>query len=328
METPQPQQANPEPKVDVAQLEQATNQMYGWEGSSDEQPEPEVSESEPSSQAQPPAVEEAKEEAAPIKETGKQDAGQSFDTIKPFLDDTPFKGDDIVKGVGDLAKSYKSLLSEYTPLSQKVKPYKAIIDRMDVDPTYKQNMLLAHEMLSNPKMLEAYQAQQMGRPDPTQYDLYTPEGRTAYDQAEENYIARQLDSRINQRFASLEQERMKERHISELKAAFPESNPEEVVRFAQEKSQSLGLADFYKLSQWDAREAQLTEKIRKEMTSKLQQAQSSKTPEAAPPKEAVQVNDVLKFVGRYGIDSANKKFGEEAVWNILRASTNAGWNPA
>lgn len=326
METPQPQQANPESQIDVAQLERATNQMYGWEGSSDEQPEPEDSEEGQSSQAQPLAVGEAKEDVA-IKETGKQDAGQSFDTIKPFLEDTPFKGDDIVKGVGDLAKSYKSLLSEYTPLSQKMKPYKAILDRMDADPTYKQNMLLADQMLSNPKMLEAYQAQQMGRPDPTQYDLYTPEGRSGYDQAEEAYIARQLDSRINQRFASLEQERMRERHISELKAAFPDANPEEVLRFAQEKSQSLGLADFHKLSQWDARESQLTEKIRKEMTSKLQQAQSSKTPDSEPPKESIQVNDVLKHVAKYNVGSAEKKYGKETVWKILQASTNAGWSP-
>lgn len=321
MENQQPE-GKQQLELSEAQLEAATNQMFGWEGSSEEQPEPEATEEAVEGQAQE-AQEPAPTEATESKEPAKQDGGQSFDSLKPFLDDTPFKGEDVVKGVESLVKSYKSLQSEFTPLSQKMKAYKDIIDRMEADPEYKQNMLLADQLITNPKMREAYQAQQMGRPDPRQYDLYTPEGLDAYNKAEEDYLSRQLDSRINQRFMSLEQERIKERQISELRQAFPDTNPDEVMRFAQEKARALGLSDFAKLQMWDSREAQLTERIRKEMTTKLQQAQEQKTPPASPAKETLKANDVAKHLAKWGYESAAKKFGEENVLAVLEHNTNA-----
>ena len=59
----------------------------------------------------------------------------------------------------------------------------------------------------------------------------------------------------------------------------------------------------------------------------MQQAQSAKTPDATTPKEAIQVNDVLKHVAKYNVASEEKKYGKGVVWEILQASTNAGWSP-
>lgn len=298
-------------QVSEQELEQLTNQAFGEELSGNRTPETQGSEVEPATQVT---------QNAPVEPEGQAD----YSALKPFLDETPYKGDDVVESVKKMVEGYKNIQGQYTKTNERVKRYEQLLQDVEGDPALAQFIEQARTLYRNPQLAQAYQGggQQDAMPDPRSYDLSTYEGYEKFYSDMNNYQARQLDSRLNARFGQIEAQRMIDGQKNQLKQFFPDANPEDVVEQVQKKAGSWTLTDAYKALDYDNLKSRAMEEARKELTKQLENAGKSGTPSAtSQSKGKVSVDDVLGHINRYGSEAARKKYGDKAYYEVLQSSS-------
>jgi hypothetical protein len=314
--------------IDMKQLEEATNSGAQYVPS----PEPEqpVAPEVPEGQAPVTPAESTKDATTQVevkKETPVIPQGQSSPELKTILDDTPYKGDDVVKSVTELAKGYKELQGRDTQLSQKVKPFEGILDRANRDTAFAEYIRLAEQMYTNPAVAQQYAQPQFQKPDPRSYDWNDAEQIAKYNQDLDSYFDLKVDSKLSSRFAQSDQQSKLEGFKNDFRGKFKDVSEDLDQMLSWAHSEAVKLNPYetsWKLKNWDNREAQLTEKIRKELTTRIEQAQNA-TPTATPAVDQQKITqiDVGKHIAQYGQDSAEKKFGKDIVFQALRDLTNA-----
>ncbi len=305
---------NPSPEVSMAELERMTNAEAGWvpEGESPETPKPET--------------------VPEVKATEPVAAGQALPPeLKLALSDTPFATEeDVIKGVQGLVKSYKESAGQNTKITTRIKPYEQLIDLADKDPNFAQALRMARDIYLNPSLQEAY-ANQNGnqRPNPTQYEIYTPEGLQAYDKAVSDYEARLIDSRLNARFASIEQERGMNQAITEFKQLVPEGDANELLKWINGDFAQLPVGErmrqFWQLKNLPKLKEQTYAEVRKDLEGKLKTASAATPVAPATPTQAVSDEEIVKYVTRFGTKSAYGRFKKDATDAAVNRYTNAAF---
>lgn len=292
-----------------ADLKQLTNEAFGEPS---EQPAPTA---EPSPEPEPPVA------VAPPEPKGQAQP----DPLKSLFDDTPYKGDDVMESARKLVEGYKNIQSEYSKQRDKVKPYEQLLDDVAKDSGLANFIEQARMLYRNPQLASAY-ATQTGHvdapPDPRTFDMYDPTQYEAYQKALSDYNARQLDGRINARFSQIEQQQRIEKMKSELKLSFPDANPDDVLAKVQQKGTAWNLVDAYKALDYDNLKSKALDEARKEIKKQLETAKTSGTPTpSAAPKTAVNIEDIVNHIAKFGGVSAEKKFGKKAVTDAMRESS-------
>jgi hypothetical protein len=232
--------------------------------------------------------------------------------------------------VPDVVKAYKEHLGNETQLFQKwekAKPFEHILDKATRDPQYKEMLRLADEMYSNPALAQQYAQPQLQKPDPTAYDMFDATQRAKYEQDLDKYFDLKVETKLSSRFAQSDMQNALERYKNEFKGKFKDVSEDLDPLLEWAKEQGIRTNPYetaYKLKNWDNREAQLTEKIRKELTTKIEVAQN-RTPTASPAPDTTTFTyiDVGKHIAKYGVESAEKKYGKEGVFKAVRDMTNA-----
>ena len=326
----QTQQVAPEAAqqgISAADLEKATNEMYGQDFVPQSQPSP--------SEAQSPDAVET--EPAPELETAAPEAkgGQAdlTDEEKGLLNElramkeitgTPFKT------LSDLVKAYKELQSTYTKEHEfvtKAKPVEQLVSSAIADPNLAQYLAQAKMLYDNPQLASAYVGQG-GRvdtpPDPRSYNMFDEADLGRYQKDLSDYNARAVDARINARLAGIESQTRLEKMKSELKQVYGEANPDEVLSWIQSKGNNWNLVDAYKVKEFDNIETRAMEKARKELTTKLEQANRGTQPQATTSgaKQTVKIDDILTYISKYGGEAAKKKYGPQNFEKAMRESVN------
>jgi len=325
---------NQQDDINMAELETATNALYAKAPDNEAELEASQPPVKPSAEPAPtpePVKEPAKAEtpAPPAKAVeapapAKQEPTGQPDLAK-YFEGTPFKGEDVVKSVQDVVKSYKELEGRFTKDREKFKEFDSLVDKARNTPQLREALRKLEEWHDNPELVKPYlQSQAETPPDPRQYDIYTPEGLQAYDQARTDYILRLMDKRESARFAKFEQERQIEREKAAFKQEFPNADADEIYQWAKERSQKgMPLSDFYKIRDYDNLKTRLTEDVRKDFNKQVEAA-TQKTP-SAPSSVEPEVSDldILKYSTHYGIDSAEKKYGKRYEEALRRATEQA-----
>ncbi len=308
--------ADQEQPVTEGNLEQMTNQVFG-----DEQPQPQES----TAQDAPPTEEAATPAEAP--QSGQVDMNESLKTI---LKETPFNGDDIVDNVKKFVEAHKNLQSEWTKKTTEIKPYDPLLKFMSADPKFAQAVEQLRTIYQNPQLANAYinpQGQVLNsRPNPLNYDLMTPDGIAKYDQDLTAFMERNVDSRLNTRLADLEQRTKLENFKLDFARRFPQvkDNAEELLGWAQEQIMNMNpIEAAYKLKNWDAIQTTALAEAKKTVTSKIEEAGKTKTPSGSGAgKPAANIADIVEHIGRYGIESAEKRYGEKEAVKAMEEFTN------
>lgn len=336
----------------VAELEREAAAFMGMEVPTGEQEhadeaEPSSTEAEPTAEqpdagtateAQAKAGEPAPAQAEETKGDGLTPEERAIlgeiRTIKEVAG-TPFKG-----GVKDIVDAWKNATRKIQELSEAHKPVEPYVARLQNDPKFKVAVDNLIAMIENPQLAEAYAAQHLGqganvRPDPAQYDLYDPNQRTQYDQAVAAYEQRMIQSTINARLGSIEQERLLQQRKWEFKQQYPDVDPDSVLQDAPKLSSVNPLVNAHKALAYDAlvekHKAELAnlrssieQEVRKEYEGKIRTAAQTTTPSStAPPQVKVSLSDILTHVTRYGSESAAKKYGADKVEAAIQETTNA-----
>ena len=304
---------NPTPEVSMAELERMTNAEEGWvpEGQSPEIPKPET--------------------AHEMKATAPVAAGQALPPeLKLALSDTPFSSEeDVIKGVQGLVKSYKEATSQFTKTTTRIKPYEQLIGLAEKDSQFAQALRLAQDAYLNPSLAEAYtnQLQGLQRPDPSQYDLYDPNARAAYDKAQVDYEARLVDSRINARFASIEQERGMNKAITEFKQLVPDGDANALMKWINEDFANLPVGErmrgFWELKNLPQTREKIYAEVRKDLEGKLKIASAATPAAPATPNQAPSDEEIAKYVIQYGPKSAYGRYKKPVVEAAIARITNA-----
>ena len=297
-----------------AELEQMTNEEEGWERQPEQgaptEPTGELPTNETPVTAEPPKVE---------PETPAQSQSVSItDDILKSLEETPFKS------VPDVVKAYKNLQSEFTKERETVKPHKQLIDRINSDVNFRQFLAQAEQLYSNPQLAQSYlQPQQAtGEPNPMNYDLYTPEGMAKFQQDTLAYAQKAAFETVNQRMSGWEQQQAIEREKLAFRQKYSDVDPDDVLNFVQERQGKWSLEDAYKIKNYDNLKQQAYEQAKKEIIAKSQEA-SKNTPantgQASTP--SVSPSEMMQFIQRYGVESANKKWGSGKVRDAIKQFT-------
>lgn len=315
----------------VAELEQAASDFLGVPNES--QQEPVAPTETPEAQAVPtdqtPKADttvqalEKKEEASALLPEEKE----LLDQIRAMKEvtGTPFKG------VPDVVKAWKEATAELTKQRQATKPYEQFLSRLQNDPQFRQQAEQFTQFYEHPELRQAYlnQLNPSARPDPRRYDFSDPAQVAEYDKGMEDFMARQVDSRIQQRLAPLEQDRVYEKQKWEFKQAYPDVDPETVASRFSEIQQQNPLVNLYKTLEYDnlkanqaKRESEIRAEVTKELTAKIQQAGKTTTPQASPSAPKPSIVDIINMVSRYGVAAATKKYGLEVVENAVAEQTN------
>jgi hypothetical protein len=307
---------------DLKQLEVMTNELEGIETI------PEV-ETSPEPVAQPPAVEA--EPSQPTPEPIVPGQSDISGELKKVLGDSPYVGEDVVESVRKLAEGYKNLQSQYTKVNEKVKPREQLLKELDTDPKLAETVNQLLTLYKNPAMAEAYKlqtGQTEVRPNPVNYNVVNPQdGQTYFDQARyeadvDKYMARQLDTRLNARFAELDQQRKIERMKSDFKQAFPDVDPDLAHTEAMKKT-DWTLVDAWKALKYDEAISGLRSKteaeVRKEITKQLEEASKSKTPvSSSTPQTKTSPAEIVQYMAKYGTKKAFEKYGKENAESAAR----------
>lgn len=306
-------------EVNIADLERMTNEAEGWTLQTDDS-EQTTSDVAPQTEGQ---VESTPESQTVAPEAPKQEVGKSVgipDDVLKVLEETPFKS------VPDVVKAYKNSQSEYTKLHEKVKPFEQLLNDASTDVQFRQFIEQATQLYRNPSLAQAYQQPQQTQTagiNPANYDLYTPEGQAAYQQAVMEHAQKAAFETVNQRMAGWEQQQQLERAKLEFRQKFPDVNPDDVIKFAQERAnRPTPLEDIYKVMSYDQMKAKAYEEARKEVLAKAGEA-TKNSPVSSQASEKVSANpiDVMKYVQKNGLESANKKWGANEVTKALKQFT-------
>lgn len=306
---------NPTTEVNMAELERMTNAEHGWV--------PESKSSEP----KPEPVSEVKA-PAPVA------AGQaSIDELREIFKDTPYyqEGRDVKEVAAELKKGYKELEGQNTKTSQRLKPFEQLIDLASKDPKFAQALHLARDVYMNPALQEAYANQAAGlqRPDPTQFDLYDPAQRQTYDQAVTDYEARLIDSRINARFSTIEQERSVNQAKAEFKQLVPDGNADELMKWVNEDFTNLSIGErmrgFWQLKNLPKLREQIYAEVRKDVGAKIETASKSTPVAPAPPSQTVSDEEIVKYVTLYGPKAAATRYNQKTVDAAVNRYTNKAY---
>lgn len=304
-------------------LEKLTNETYGQEGipqlgeSAGKSPDEVVPDVEPAPPDETPA--------APTDPKGGQVSEEEQSLLNELralkeMSGTPFKTP------LDLVKSYKDLQSQWTKDHEfvtKVKPFEQLLGDMS-DPNFANFIQQSAVLYKNPHLASAYvnpQGQMNTPPDPRSYNMFEDTDKARYDKDLSDYFSRTIDSRMNARFASSEQQTKLDKMRGELKAAFPDSNSPELEKWVSSRANDWSLIDAYKIREFDNLKSKSMEEARKELTHKLETASRTTTPTpTASAKGSFKVEDIIEFIGRYGGDAAKKKFGDKPYSDALRQS--------
>lgn len=307
----------PQPQVTEDQLREMTNAEYGQ-----------------GEQAQAPAPTEAMEvqpvaEETIAPETSAEPAGQVdiSESLKDLLDETPYKGDDIVEGVKKLSEGYKNLQSEYTKTRERVKPHEQLLNEVVADRNLADFLEQARVLYKNPHLVSAYASSQ-GRidtqPDPRQYNMYEDADLARYQKDLSEHNSRQVDSRLNARLGEMEQRNQIETWKFQFRQGRPDVDADELYSWAQAETQKINpFEQTYRIKNFEAMESQAMEKARKELNNQLKIAQTTKTPVApsgAPQKFSAA--DIIAYQNKYGAAAAVKRFGEGQVNKAERELTD------
>lgn len=298
-------------QISEADLERETNLAMGFE--------PPTQSTEQN--AEPVEQQEIEIEQAPVVPSGQADVSTS---IKQFLDETPYGGDDIIERVKKTVDGYKNIQSEFTKVKQKLAPHEQLLNDLETDKQLQEYINQAVNLYRNPQLAQAYLNNQNPdlRPDPRNYDMSTVEGYDQYNREVEAFLQRQLDSRINARFGQIEQQQEVEKQKYAFKQVFPEVNPDEAIEQVKKKGKNWTLADAYKALDYDNLKTKLTESIRKELTQQLEKAGTTASPQnngGATTK--LSVTDIINHINKYGGESAKKKFGDKAFQQAMQKAS-------
>jgi len=306
-------------EVDFAELERMTNEEEGYIPEQTTEVEPDVNQ--PQTQTNEP---EAKPESAPVAPEVPVTENKSVevkvdDVISKVSKETPYKT------VDDLINGYKSSQSEVTKFIEQVKPHKQLIDDLSTDANLRQFIDQAVQLYRNPSLAQQYAQPQQMQGDgvnPAQYDLYTPEGQYAYQQAVEARAQKLAFETVNQRMSGWEQQQAIEKAKLEFSRKYPEQNPDDVLKFVQEKKNTWTLEDAFKIANYDKLKEQVYEQARKEISGKINEA-TKNTPVSsqASDKPSITPNEMMSYVTKYGLESANKKWGGEKVKSAIKQFT-------
>lgn len=243
-------------------------------------------------------------------------------TIKE-VSGTPFKS------VPDLVKAHKELQSTYTREHEFLtqgKPIEHLVRKAIENPAYRQFLEEVTPMFDNPQLAAAYAGQAPGQadvpPDPRAYDMYDPESYAKFQQEQAAYLQRKVDGTLNARLSQSESRQRLEMEKQQLKAAFPDANPDEIVTRLQERSKKgWSITDGYKVLEFDNIASKALEQARKEVAKQLETAKATGTPAAGGgAREEVKLADIIDHINRYGGDSARKKFGDRNFSEALHAT--------
>lgn len=318
---------NQEEAAVQAELEAEANEMMGGAGQQSEAVQSESAE-ESHSEASTEATASEETEAPVAEGQSEEISDEELSLLKEWralqaIEGTPYKS------VAELVKGYKNVQGEFTKTREKTKPYEAVLTRMEREPQFRTLVEQLQQMVDNPGLLNAY-AQKVApgdpRPLPTQYDVYTPEGLKQYEEAMDSWTQRQLDSRINARLGGIEEQARLRSYAAEFKQRFPDvTDPDQYLSWAREEGVRMNPYEAaYRLREWDNLPAKLEERIRKELTQKVQEAGKTQTPQGqAPPVKKITPDDILKTIDTLGIDEARKKYGKERVTRALAVDAEA-----
>ena len=327
--------------TNLAELEKATNKVYGNGEQSDEQP------TEPEEAATPsePTEKEKTETATPAVKEGEKVESTATPAVAPsqavppelktIFDETPFKGDDIVKSARETVKSYKEIQRSYNDINEVVKPWKQLLDDANRDEKLAQVLRQAEQFYRNPQLAEAMSLQMRGiqRPDQSQYDFNDPRHVDQYNKDVQTYEeqlkmvgAAQEQAKYEEKLHKLENERRQEAVKAEFRQLHPTEDIPELEKWITGEAQKLNpLEVAYKVKNWDKMRESITEEVRKSLNTKIETA--SKATPKAPSEETQKVKgeEILKHVIRYGPASANKKYGEALVLRAQQELTNRAY---
>ena len=299
----------------IEELRRLTNEEGGWEKSGEK-----VSEEESQTPTTLTEVETEEETLDATIQTKKDNPmnGKAESSVPEDLKDTPYKN------WSEMVKGYKNLQGELTRTKEKSKGMEKFADKYSSDSEFKQYMEQAIGMYENPQLAQAYLGTQTNQavPDPRNFDLYSDDGLTQYNTELGNYMARQLDTRINSRFKEMDYSRAREKSHSQLKEAFPEANADEVEKFINERSGKWSLSDVYKVQNYENLKQNLSDKIRKDMTSKIETASKSTPISSGGITTGANAEDIVKYIVKHGSISAKKKYGGTQVSEAQREYTN------
>ena len=310
----------PEEAVDLTALEIATNHEFtGTPPASETAPEPEA--------ATPPVeTEVAPQPETPVaegqSETLTDDEKALLTEIRSLkeLEGLPYKS------LPEFFKGYKNIQGEFTKVREKTKPFEAVLDRMSRDPQYANLVQQAQALLDNPQLLQAYQGQIAPgdpRPNPTQFNVYEPEGFTQYEKALDSWTQRQLDARINARLGQVEQNARLDNFKREFKAKFPEAeDADTLLQWASTVMTSFNPFEIaHKVKNWDNVQGQIESRVRKELTDTLKKASETKTPTGSPAsKPQPTTTEILNHITRFGGEATKQRYGEKAMNEALKQS--------
>lgn len=342
-------------EANVAELEREAAAFMGMEVPTGEQEH--IDQAEPSSdEAEPTATQsEAGTESATQAKAGETTEAQAEGTKAPDISDeekailneirtikevagTPFKG-----GVKDIVDAWKNATKRIQELSEAHKPVEPYVARLQNDPKFKVAVDQLIAISENPQLAEAYAAQYLGqgmnvRPDPAQYDLYDPNQRAQYDQAVAAYEQRMIQSTINARLGSIEQERLLEQRKWEFKQQYPDVDPESVLKDAPKLASVNPLVNAHKALAYDGLvekhkaeianlRSTIEQEVRKEYEGKIRTAAQTTTPTStAPPQPKVSISDIIAHVTRYGSESAARKYGADKVTEAVQKQTESAFS--
>lgn len=310
-------------EVDLKELERLTNEEDGYVAEQTEESEPSVNEPQPQTNG---AIETPESQTVvpevPVTENKSAEL-KVDDVVSKVSKETPYKT------VEDLINGYKSSQSEVTKFIEKVKPVEQLINDVTQDPQLRQFIDQAVQLYRNPSLAQQYvqpQTSNVQGVNPANYDLYTPEGQYAYQQAVEQ-MAEQKAQRIafetvNQRMSGWEQQQAIEKAKLEFSRENPEANVDEVMKFVQERNGKWSLSDAYKIANYDKVKSQAYEQAKKEILSKQQEAVKNSTQSSSSTdKPTITPTEMVSYVSKYGVESANKKWGVEKVRTAIRQFT-------
>lgn len=299
----QPMPDNQPVEVTEANLREMTNQFEGA-------PMMQPTESAPQEEGAPVSPEAMPDQP---QQNAPQEKGKAFEeALAEYLKDTPFKS------VDELKKSYKEIQGEYTRVNQKVKPYEQLLSDLN-DPQFANFVDQARALYKNPHLAQAYTQPQASMPDPRLYNLYDEKDVSRYNQDVSNFMAQQLDSRLNSRLSQIEQQNRLNDFRRELKSVYPDADPDEVEKFLQSKGNDWKYTDIYKVMHYDNLKSKLTDEIRKELTKQMEEAGKQTTPQTSTAQQGKpKAEDIIDYIAKRGLDAAKGKYGSKVTMDVVR----------
>lgn len=303
-------------EVDYTELERMTNEEEGWveqTENSEPTPEPVAPQTEPVIE-KPESTQVVPETPAPVEQSKSAEV-KVDDVVAKVSKETPYKT------VDDLINGYKSSQSEVTKFIEQVKPFKQLIDDLNQDSGLRQFIEQATQLYRNPSLAQAY-VQPQGQPDPRNYDLSTYEGLQQFQQDTIAHAQKAAFETVNQRMSGWEQQQALEKAKLEFRQKYSDANPDDVLKFIQSKGKNWTIEDAYKIMNYDKVKEHAYEQARKEVLEKANQAAKNAPVSSAPAdKPSVSPSEMMNHITRYGLASANKKWGEEKVKTAIKQFT-------